>query len=372
MINTDWSEEEINDTRVKSLQKRQDTTSKPTGVISFDDTFNHKTGHNIEDVEWHYDHAERKMILGHNIVTAQYKDDQVSYPIDYRLYHRKPNKKELLKAYEAIDPQIDAFRPGQQFIEKLKLLLDYKRRLCIYKSKIDLVIELVDKIESMDIKAKTYVFDSWYLAKNLIDKIRSYGKDWVSPLKSNRLLVIENKKISVSDFVRTLPKQAFRKIKTKGGRYYWVFTKSLRVHSIGKVRIVVSYDNSGLKGNATVLATNRKDWEPVKIISSYEMRWSIDAFYRDAKQHLGLEDYQLRKIQGIKRHWYLVFLAYTFLMLNAMNSKLIKRFKANISTIGQSSRMMTGELTTSLVLWIYRHFQKCKAPEQVIQCLLNA
>ena len=102
------------------------------------------------------------------------------------------------------------------------------------------------------------------------------------------------------------------------------------------------------------------------------MRWGIDAFYRDAKQHLGLEDYQLRKIKGIKRHWYLVFLAHTFLMRNALNSKLIKRFKANISTIGQFSRMVADEITTSLILWLYRHFQNQKTPEEIVQCLLNA
>lgn len=371
IIHSDWSDQDLNRRRVTDLKKRPETTSQPNGVLSIDDTFNHKTGKHIEDVEWFWDHAEKKMILGHNIVTMQYKDDRVSYPIDYRLYHKKASEKQLQKDYQKIDPQIDLFRPGQQLIERLKLLFGFRIRQVRFKTKIELAIELVHEAEAMGITAKTYVFDSWYLSKDLVRAIRSYGKDWISIIKPNRLLVYENTTINISDFIKTIPHQAYRKIKTKKGCYYWVFTKSIRVKSLGKVRIVISYDNANLKGDPVVLVTNRKDWEPIKIINTYDMRWSIDAFYRDAKQHLGLEDYQLRTIEGIKRHWYLVFSAHTFLMLNMLNSKMIRRLKANLSTIGQSSRMVVDDITSSLVLWIYKLYQKNKTPEKIIECLLN-
>jgi len=45
-----------------------------------------------------------------------------------------------------------------------------------------------------------------------------------------------------------------------------------------------------------------------KIVSTYLLRLGVDAFYRDAKQHLGSEDYQL-------------FLAHSFLLLNGLRSK---------------------------------------------------
>ena len=371
MIHAQWSEKEINDKRILDLQKRIDTVSKPEGVISIDDTLTHKTGKHMDDAEFHFDHSIRQYILGHNIVSTHYKDRKVSYPLDYRQYYRKPTPKKLQQEYKKIDKQINLFHVKQYFIEKLKLLLDYQHRLQRFKTKIELAIELIHKAEAMGINAKVYVFDSWFLCKEIAKIISSYGKDWISVLKSNRNLMIKNEKISVSEYIKRIPKSSYRQIKTNTGRLYWVFTKVVHVCSLGKVRLVISYDNKSLKGDPTVLATNRKEWEPVKIISTYELRWSIDAFYRDAKQHLGLEAYQLRNAKGIKRHWYFVFLAYTFLMLNVQNSKLLRRIKANIATIGESSRALADEVTLSLILWVYKNFRNNKPVEEVLQCLLN-
>lgn len=369
MINAEWSENEINEKRIIDLQKQEDTASRAEGVISIDDTLTHKTGKSMDDAEFHFDHSTGKYILGHNFVSTQYKDRKISYPLDYRQYYRKPTEKELKKQYQKLDKQIDLFQPKQYLIEKLKLLLDFQRRLKRFKTKIELAIELIHQAEALGIKAKVYVFDSWFLCKDIVKVISFYGKDWISILKSNRNLIIKNKKISVSEYIKTIPKMSYRQIKTKGGKFYWVFTKVVHVCSLGKVRIVISYDNKALKGDPAVLVTNRKEWEPVKIISTYELRWSIDAFYRDAKQHLGLEAYQLRNGKGIKRHWYFVFLAYTFLMLNVQNSRLLRRIKANISTIGESGRNLADEVTMSLILWVYKNFKNDKQVDEVLQCL---
>jgi SRSO17 transposase len=370
MINTQWPEVEMNQKRVKDLHRRPETASRAEGIVAIDDTLSHKTGKHIEDAEYHFDHSIGKMVLGHNLVSTQYKASQVNYPVDYRLYHRKPDKKSILTAYAKLDQQIDLFKKKQYLLEKLKILFDHERRIKRFKTKIQLAIELVKETESLGIKAKTYVFDSWFLCKELVKIIESYSKDWISILKSNRRVLFNNVAMPVSEFIRRIPKSSYRKIQSQKGRPYWVFTKSIRVLSLGKVRLVISYDNPQFKGDPAVLVTNRRDWEPVKIINTYELRWSIDAFYRDAKQHLGLEAYQLRNAKGIKRHWYFVFLAYSFLMLNVRRSRLNKRLTAKLATIGESSRALADEVTMSLILWIYKNFQKNKHVEEVIECLI--
>ena len=167
MIRSQWSETELNDKRVLHLQRNKETKSKPAGVIS------------IDDAEIHFDHATGKYVLGHNLVSIQYKDRNMSYPIDYRQYYRKPTKKQLTKQYKKLDKQIDLFNPKQYLIEKLKLLLDYQRRLQRFKSKIELSIELIHKTESLGIKAKTYAFDSWFLCKEIIFFLRASSSKFI-------------------------------------------------------------------------------------------------------------------------------------------------------------------------------------------------
>jgi len=354
------------------LEHFPQTQSQPGGVCCIDDTFSHKTGKHIENVEKHFDHAEGRYVLAHNLVTCQYKDRRVSYAIDFRPYYRfneKQDKQKLKEQLSDVGRQIELFDERQRQIEKLKLLLIYELRKRRFKTKIELACELVDSTETLGIKAKTYVFDSWFLSKRLTNHIRAYGKDWISVLKSNRILLIKGQRVPLSQFIASLPKEAFKKINLKNGKCYWVFTKSVKLPKIGKVRIVISYTNQQLSGDPMTLVTNRRDWEAVKIVSTYLLRSGVDAFYRDAKQHLGLEDYQLRAMRGIRRHWYLVFLAHSFLLLNGLRSKLVKRLKSNLGTIGQSSRAMCDELTVSLIAWIYKYLQYNKLPLEVADLL---
>jgi len=68
MIRSEWSETELNDTRVLHLQRNKETKSKPEGVVSIDDTLTHKTGKHMDDEEIHFDHLPffgRKLVSGY-------------------------------------------------------------------------------------------------------------------------------------------------------------------------------------------------------------------------------------------------------------------------------------------------------------------
>jgi len=58
-------------------------------------------------------------------------------------------------------------------------------------------------------------------------------------------------------------------------------------------------------------------------------------------------------------------------MLNVQQSRLLRRLKANLSTIGESSRALADEVTMSLILWIYKNFKNNKNVDEVLQCLIN-
>ena len=47
-----------------------------------------------------------------------------------------------------------------------------------------------------------------------------------------------------------------------------------------------------------------------EILSWYVCRWPIEVFFRQCKDKLALDSYQIRSAQGIKRYWLLMSLAH--------------------------------------------------------------
>ncbi|MDI6707446.1 MAG: hypothetical protein HPY74_12840 [Firmicutes bacterium] len=57
------------------------------------------------------------------------------------------------------------------------------------------------------------------------------------------------------------------------------------------------------------------DTPDVKIVEYVHRRHTIDRFYQDAKDELGLDQYEGRMWHGFHRHFIMVMLAYSFLTL---------------------------------------------------------
>lgn len=148
-----WDETKLNRRRIQYLQEHEETKWKTSGVIDIDDTLREKTGEDIPGVAKFYDHSKGEYTLAQDLVTASYTDVDVHYPVDVRLYFKKGSK--------------DTEKHG-------------------FKTKIELAMELVDECEKMATPAQNYVFDSWFLSEEFAEHIESYGKYWLSRLKSNR------------------------------------------------------------------------------------------------------------------------------------------------------------------------------------------
>jgi hypothetical protein len=141
------------------------------------------------------------------------------------------------------------------------------------------------------------VFDAWYLAEDLVQVLARRRKDWISLLQTNRgmetasfqvrdangwVLKLPGPHIAVEDLVPLIPAQAYRPV-TVCEHTYWCFTLRVRIPTLGKVRIVVSFERELLTGHRVVLVTNCVDWSAAKILSLYSQRWPTETFYQDGK-----------------------------------------------------------------------------------------
>jgi len=374
-----WFQEQVNDRRVAYLlhQTKEVRGPKADAVLILDDTLCEHVGSLFEYVDRHYNHGDDTYPRAHNPVTSHYVCGPVRFPVDLRLYRRyeectqwevfvhkhfpdrliPTKKKERTRLHKAVDPILLA-DPAFQALHQQ------------FRTKIDLGIALLEAAMQHKVPFRVLLFDSWYLAEELVSLARYWKKDWISLLKKNRNLetnsfvlkdtagkplYLEGPHIAVEDLVPLIPPTAYQAV-TVGDTTYWTFTLAVRLPGLGKVRLVISFKNAELTGTYAVLVSNRVDWTAERIITLYLQRWPIETFYQDSKGHLGLDEYRMRNAEAMQKHWCLVFVAYAFLHLDCLPPSPTKG-SLPIKTIGEACRQQAQALMQAVIFYAHERLQ---------------
>jgi Transposase DDE domain len=243
---------------------------------------------------------------------------------------------------------------------------DFQALHAPFHTKIDLAIDLLEAAIRHKVPFGVLLFDGWYLSEALVTVAARRKKDWVSIVKRNRKLetnsfglrdatgaavALPPPHITIEHLVPHMPPTAYRPV-VVGTKTYWCFSLSVRIPTLGKVRLVISFETAEVTGTYVVLVTNRLDWNAQKIIATYLLRWPTETFYQDGKGHLGLADYRMRNAEAIEKHWCLVFVAYSFLHLECLPPSPTKG-SIPVKTIGEACRQQAQMLLQHLLLYVH-------------------
>ena len=382
-----WREADVNTRRIQYVlqQTRTQRRRKAESLLVLDDTLCEHVGSLFEYVDRHYNHTDSTYPLAHNPVTSFYVSGAVRVPLELRLYRR----------YEELT-QWDSFVakhfPEQVIPTKTKararlhkevdpILLadpDFAALHAQFRTKIALGIELITAAIRHKVPFGVVVFDGWYLAEELVSVLSRRRKAWVSILKKNRNIEtasfvlkdaagqpigFDRPHIAVADLIPLIPATAYRAVKV-GDTTYWCFSLVVRIASLGRVRLVISYATAELSGSYAILITNQVAWSSQKVIATYLQRWPTETFYQDSKGHLGLDAYRMRSAEAIGKHWCLVFVAYTFLHLACLAASLTTG-SSPIKTIGDACRQQTQALIEKLLLLVHERLLHGQPAEDV-------
>ncbi len=386
-----WFQDRVNDRRLTYLL--QQTTAvrgpKADAVLSLDDTLCEHVGSLFAYVDRHYNHSDATYPLAHNPVTSYYVSGPVRFPVDLRLYRRYEECTQwsvFVQKHFPARPIPKTKKERARFHKDVHPFLledpDFQHLHQQFRTKIALGIELLAAAVAHKVPFNVLVFDSWYLAAELVSMARHHKKNWISLLKKNRNLEtnsfvlkdaaghpieLNGPHIAVEDLVPLVPPTAYRAV-TVGDTTYWTFTLAVRLPGLGKVRLVVSFANAELTGTYAVLVTNRVDWSAQRIIALYMQRWPIETFYQDGKTHLGLDAYRMRNAEAIGKHWCLVFVAYSFLHLDCLPPSPSKG-SLPIKTIGEACRQQAQKLIESLILYAHEQLQRGQQAAEIFASL---
>ncbi|MBL7075651.1 IS701 family transposase [candidate division KSB1 bacterium] len=329
MTRARWPEEKVDRRRIELIKSRIGHLNPVKGCLGIDDTILEKFGKQIEEAGKYYDHAEARYVWGHNIVTSQYVTPRGCFPIGLRLYLKRDKKDKA------------------------------------FRTKIELAQELVEHALLSGLRFKTVVFDAWFLSKDFVKFIESRELNWVGAAKSDRIIFPGGQRMNLETFRCTLKKSDFKKIDIDGKTFY-CFTKTVKMSKLGKVRLLIVHEEEDLSDTPKYLVTNNLRWEARRILKVYQGRWPIETFYRNSKQNLALEDYEMRDLVGIKRHWYLVFLSYTLLTLSSMDRSLRIWVNANVRTIGEKCRWAASEIIRDFTLWVLKQNSLKRSANEIL------
>jgi len=391
MSEAPWFQEQVNHRRLTYLHQETKLLrkSKSESALVIDDSLCEHVGSLFEYVDRHYDHADDGYPIAHNPVTSHYVSGAVRFPVDLRLYRRYEEitqwEKFVLKYFPAAT--IPKKKKERQKLHKQvdETLLKDPEFLALhnqFRTKIDLAIDLLRSAIQHRLRFDVLLFDGWYLSEALVAEAARRHKKWISILKKNRNLEtnsfqlkdatgqpiqFEGEHISVAEFVKKIPDKAFKMV-VVNEKTYWTFSLTVRIPSLGKVRLVISYENGKLTDTYVVLVTNALDWEAKRIIATYLLRWPIETFYQDGKEQLGLDEYLMRNAKAIGKHWCLVFVAYSLLHLDCLPSPLAKE-QVPTKSIGETCRQQARALIELLVIHAHHMLQNGESAKSVFDSL---
>src|SRR6266436_1957071 len=386
-----WFHDRINDRRVAYLLQQTKAVRRPKAdaLLMLDDTLCEHVGSLFDSVDRHDNHGDDPYPLAHNPVTSHYVSGPVRFPVDLCVYRRyeevtrweafvhkhfpdRPiptQKKERARLHKAVDPILLEDPAFQKLHQQ-------------FRTKIDLGIALLESAIQHKVPFRVLLFDSWYLAEELVSMARYRKKDWISLLKKNRNLEtnsfvlkdaagkpipLAGPHIALEDLVPLIPGTAYQAGTVKD-KTYWTFTLAVRIPGLGKVRLVVSFKSAELTGTYVILVTNRADWSAQRIITLYLQRWPIETFYQDGKTSLGLDEYRMRSAEAIGKHWCLVFVAYSFVHLDCLPPSLTQGHRP-LKTIGEACRQQAQALVQALILYAHEQLQLGQRAEDLFASL---
>ena len=368
-----WMEDELNHRRVRFELERlcRRPVSASAGRLILDDTLAHHTKCSMEGLAYLRDHTVGYNVWAHNVVTSYYVNRSDQFPVDFRLYHQF-NRKYENQVLDKVVQQLQEKADLTTYRQYLTSLISYHYRQQLYRPKTKLGIELLDQALDWGLPFDVVLFDSWFLRWPLIEAIANCQKDWIGACPKDRLVLVNKRWVQLQDYIKTIPAQAYRPHKI-GERLYWAFTKVLPMKNLNRqrVRIVASYqDRLDFSHTPNFYTSNRKDWEPKHILTTYLDRWPTETFYEDVKGNLGFEDYQLRHLRAIRRHWYLSFVAYSLLGDQGPHGRSRWAVRGRFQSTGQRCQAVVDELLGYLVHWIVQQAQSGLSPNTILQTLL--
>lgn len=164
-----------------------------------------------------------------------------------------------------------------------------------YEKKTDQFLEMIKRYHFLGLPFRKIAFDNFFASKTNLKWLNRNGYIWITRIKGNRGVIVKGEK-------RILGELGLKD------------DESI-VCELNGVKGLVKILRFSYKDEIVYAATNQYSMSDKELKSSYQDRWEVEVFHREAKQRLGLEYIFVRSWQKLTNHVGFVCLVYSLLSI---------------------------------------------------------
>jgi len=305
-----------------------------TGYLIGDDSTCYKPrGKKMEGIGCHYSTTAGRPVTGHSLVQSLYVLLGRRCPLARQLYRQK-------KTCQS---------EGVPFRSKVALM--------------EATIRDFVPVEG----TRTHVLlDAWYSAQVIWKAARERGFLITTGLKGNRLVRIRDKGcrggwqwLSLDAYALRLKDEDYIAViwprQDGDGRTVYVHVFVSAIQKLGRVQLIVVREKRGDKlREPRFWASSDMQADAQTLVGHLAARWDIEVLFADAKELLGLDQYQLISATALVRFWILVLTAYIF--LEEQRAVLEQEWQRSVS-IGQTQQEVQRVHWFHLITWMQQQLR---------------
>jgi len=324
---------------IRKVQNNSDLSNSNPRCLIVDDTDLQKTGRKIELISKIYSHVTHTVNLGFKGLFMGYHDGKSFFSLDFSLHGEKG--KNLNKPYGLTPSQ-----SKKRFSKKRHKSSKGNERVNDYfLSKIESMINMMRLAIAKGIRFDYVLTDSWFTCFELINFIvtRRIGCHFIGMIKMGKTRYVSSgKKLTAKEIVDFLRRKKMIKRSKLLGYYYAVAIVDLK-----GIQVKLYFCKASKKGNWNGMVTTNTELTFEQAYRIYSTRWSIEVFFKESKQHLGLGKCQSQDFDA-------QIAATTLCMVQYNLLSVVKRFN-DYETLGElfrASQKDALKLTIAEQVWL--------------------
>lgn len=227
-----------------------------------------------------YDHDQHRYSTGYRNLTIGWSDGNTFLPVNCALMSTR-KKTNLVGSKSSITDQRTI--AGQ-------------RRSQAQRKMNEVVLELISQALRLGVTAKYVLFDSWYSSPQMFWHLKELGLESVAMLKRSSKVYYRYRGRNYS--IKALYQRLLNSKRPAGQSY--LYSSIVEANFQGQVFPVkiVFVAKKGVRNQYLVLASTNTNLTPQQIIQLYSRRWSIETYFKTAKQYLRLNKSQIQSYDG--------------------------------------------------------------------------